>query len=120
MLLAMASKPLVWLHGEIKTPPFSRTARIEAGFLLRRLQKGELLGMPASRPLPELGSKCHELRIIDRNAAWRIVYHVATDAIVILEVFSKKSRALPKQLLAASKRRLLTYSRLVEESRNES
>jgi len=30
-------KPLVWLYGEVKTPPFSRAARIEAGFLLRRL-----------------------------------------------------------------------------------
>ncbi len=25
-------KPLVWLHGEIKTPPLSSEARIEAGF----------------------------------------------------------------------------------------
>jgi hypothetical protein len=30
-------KPLAWLKGEIKTPPFSRNARIEAGYLLRRL-----------------------------------------------------------------------------------
>lgn len=34
-------KPLVWLKGEVKTPPFSAAARIEAGFLLRRLQQGE-------------------------------------------------------------------------------
>jgi hypothetical protein len=31
-------KPLVWLSGEIKTPPFGPEARFEAGFLLRRLQ----------------------------------------------------------------------------------
>jgi hypothetical protein len=49
----MADKPLVWLHGEIKTPPFSRAARIEAGFLLRRLQRGEQITMPASRAMPE-------------------------------------------------------------------
>ncbi len=30
-------KPLVWLHGEVKTPPFSVVARIETGLLLRRL-----------------------------------------------------------------------------------
>ena len=34
-------KPLAWLHGEIKTPPFSAEARLEAGGLLRALQKGE-------------------------------------------------------------------------------
>jgi hypothetical protein len=45
-----SDKPLVWLHGEIKTPPFSANARLEAGQLLRRLQKGELLGMPHARP----------------------------------------------------------------------
>jgi hypothetical protein len=32
-------KPLVWLHGEVKTPPLSTAARIEAGVLLRRLQR---------------------------------------------------------------------------------
>lgn len=89
-------RPLVWLHGEVKTPPFSREARIEAGFLLRRLQNGEVLSLPASRPLPAISSNCHELRITDRDAIWRIVYYLAPDAVVILEVFSKKTRTLPK------------------------
>ncbi len=43
------SKPLRWIHGEVKTPPFTKDARLEAGFLLRRLQDGESLGMPHSR-----------------------------------------------------------------------
>src|SRR4051794_15779560 len=108
-------KPLVWLRGEVKTPPFSREARIEAGFLLRRLQNGEVLDMPASRPLPTIGSNCHELRIGDQNATWRIVYHVAPDAIVILAVFSKKTRTLPKAVADAAKRRLHQYLRLTKE-----
>lgn len=65
-------KPLVWLEGEIKTPPFSQKARIEAGFLLRLLQKGESLGMPHSRPMPSVGRRCHELRIRDKDNNWRI------------------------------------------------
>jgi phage-related protein len=76
----MTPKPLVWLHGEVKTPPFSRDARVEAGFLLRRLQNGEVLGLPASRPLPIIGPNCHELRINDRDAIWRILYHLTSDA----------------------------------------
>jgi phage-related protein len=108
-------KPLVWLHGEVKTPPFSREARIEAGFLLRRLQNGEVLSMPASRALPTIGANCHELRIGDRDAAWRIVYHVAPDAIVILEVFSKKTRTLPRAVADAAKRRMQQYLRLTKE-----
>jgi len=104
----------VWLHGEVKTPPFSHDARIEAGFLLRRLQNGESLGMPISRPLPSVGPNCHELRVVDRDATWRIVYHLASDAVVILEVFSKKTRTLPTQLASAARRRLREYQGLTE------
>jgi hypothetical protein len=46
------AKPLVWLGGEIKTPPLSSGARIEAGTLLRKLQNGEKLSLPHSRPMP--------------------------------------------------------------------
>ena len=60
-----ASKPIVWLRGEVKTPPFSKEARIEAGYLLRLLQRGETLGLPHSRPMPAIGPWCHELRIND-------------------------------------------------------
>ena len=78
------SKPLVWLHGEVKTPPFSQAARIETGYLLRSLQEGENLSLPHSRPMPSIGARCHQLRISDRNSTWRIVYRVDPDAIVIL------------------------------------
>jgi len=98
----------------VKTPPFSREARIEAGFLLRRLQNGEILGMPASRPMPSIGSSCHELRITDRGVIWRIVVHLAPDAVVILEVFSKKTQTLPQRVADAAKRRLREYLRLTK------
>ena len=78
-----ADVPLVWLFGDVKTSPFSAEARVEAGFLLRRLQQGEALGLPQSRPMPTVGAGCHELRIPDRSVTWRIVYHVAGDAVVI-------------------------------------
>ncbi|HUF43015.1 MAG TPA: type II toxin-antitoxin system RelE/ParE family toxin [Verrucomicrobiae bacterium] len=107
--MASADKPLVWLEGEIKTPPFSQAARLQAGYLLRRLQRREMLGMPHSRPMPSIGSRCHELRINDESATWRIVYRLDADAIVILEVFSKKSRATPKAVIDACKMRLKDY-----------
>jgi phage-related protein len=105
----MADKPVVWLHGEVKTPPFSATARIEAGVLLRRLQRGDALSLPHSRPLPILGPRCHELRIVDVGVTWRIVYRVDRDAVVVAEVFSKKTRAIPKPVLAACERRFRAY-----------
>jgi len=105
-------KPLVWLHGEVKTPPFSREARIEAGFLLRQLQDGENLSLPQSRPMPEIGPKCHELRVSDRNHTWRIVYYLDTHAVVILDVFAKQTRATPQQVIDTCKLRLKRYQDL--------
>lgn len=102
-------KDLVWLHGEIKTPPFSADARIEAGCLLRRLQRGESLGLPHSRPLPVIGARCHELRVKDKGAEWRIVYRVDSDAVVVAEVFAKKTRTTPPQVIESCQRRLRVY-----------
>lgn len=105
-----ADKPLVWLQGEIKTPPFSAEARVEAGVLLRRLQRGENIPLPHSRPMPSIGKACHELRIQDANRSWRIVYHVDTDAIVILEVFAKTTQRTPKAVINNCNARLKRYA----------
>jgi phage-related protein len=111
--MAAEDKPLVWLRGEVKTPPFARAARIEAGVLLRRLQRGENLSLPHSRPMPRIGSRCHELRIQDENKSWRIIYRIESDAIVILDLFRKTTNQTPMRIVADCKRRLKQY----EESR---
>ncbi len=105
-------KPLAWLRGKVKTPPFSQDARIEAGFLLRRLQRGDAIGLPHSRPMPAIGAGCHELRIVDRDQAWRIVYHLARDAVVILDVFSKKTQATPPRVIAECRTGLEAFQAL--------
>lgn len=107
-----SDKPLVWLRGEIQSPPFSKEARIEAGLLLRRLQRGELLAMPQSRAMPRIASGCHELRINDRNQTWRIVYFVDSEAVVILDVFSKKTAKTPGPVIDNCRRRLKQYQKL--------
>lgn len=108
-------KPLVWLHGEIKTPPFSAEARIESGCLLRRLQRSESLGLPHSRPMPVIGPRCHELRVKDKGAQWRIIYRLDADAIVIADVFAKKTRTTPQQMIETCQRRLRAYDAVAEE-----
>jgi len=110
-----AAKPLVWLHGEVRTPPLTTAARVEAGLLLRRLQRGESLGLPQSRPMPAIGGRCHELRVVDAAATWRIVYRIDADAIVVAEVFAKKSRATPRSVVDACKRRLRAYDAITGE-----
>lgn len=106
-------RPLVWLRGSVKTPPFGPDARIEAGFLLRRLQRGDGLGLPHSRPLSDVGPGCHELRIVDGAANWRIMYHIASEAIVILDVFRKKTPTTPKSVISECARRLAEFRRVM-------
>ena len=74
-------KPLVWLHGEIKTPPMSSAARTEAGFLLRKLQNGG----------------------VALNASF------TANAIIILEVFEKKTQKTPRDVIGNCKRRIRLY-----------
>jgi phage-related protein len=108
------SKEIVWLSGEVKTPPFSQSARIEVGFLLRQLQEGEFLSMPISRPMPSIGNHCHELRVHDseNNKEWRIIYLLDDDAVVILDVFAKTTQKTPNQVIDNCQRRLKQYDEL--------
>jgi phage-related protein len=106
------SRPLVWLHGEVKTPPFSAQARIEAGVLLRRLQNGENTGMPHSRPMPSIGRRCHELRVRDQVTNWRVIYRLDEDAVVLLDVFAKKTAKTPAAVIRSCKARLKAYDEL--------
>jgi len=101
------------MAGEIKTPPFSGEARIEAGRLLRLLQWGGSLGLPHSRPRPDIGPRCHELRIRDQNQNWRIFYHLASDAVVILDILPKTTPQTPHTVIAVCRRRLAIHQSLL-------
>ena len=102
-------KPLVWLQGEVKTPPFTPEGRQEAGMLLRLLQEGEQLGMPQAEPLPDVGRGCGALRIRDAEHNWRIMYRIDADAVLILEVYSKKTRKIPDEVIRRCKQRIKRY-----------
>lgn len=113
--MSLDDKPLAWLHGEIKTPPLGGNARLLAGFLLRQLQRGETLSMPHSRPLKTISGGVCELRIPDDHRDWRVIYRVDEDAIVIVEVFEKRTQKTPKKVIEACRRRLATYDLLKRE-----
>ena len=85
------------------------SARIEAGELLRQLQRGILLSLPHSRPMPSIGQRCRELRIRVESHNWRIIYRADEDAIVILEVFDKKARTTPDHVVQNCQRRMKQY-----------
>src|ERR1035437_9977697 len=111
-LASRPDKPLVWLKGEIRTPPFSVAARAVAGRLLRRLQRGERIGMPYARPIASLGTRCLELCVADGPLDWRVVCRADPDAIVVVDVFRKATQKMPRRTHATARDRLARYDRL--------
>ena len=101
----------MWLYREtIKTPPFSKDARRMAGELIRRLQQGEEIKLKRYfGPMQSIGPRCHELKIKDLNTEWRIIYRIDSDAIIIVEVFKKKTNKTPKHIIELCKERLSDY-----------
>lgn len=73
------------------------------------LQVGEKLAMPHLRSMPPIGKGCHELRVTDENKVWRIVLRIDRDAIVILDVFAKKTNSTPARVKSNCRRRLKKY-----------
>lgn len=108
-MMTARDKPLVWLHGEVKSPPLSKAGRMELGFLLRMLQRGRLLALPHSRPMPRVGRHCHELRLTDVSGQWRLIYRIDSDAILVLDVFQKKTVSTPLSVISACQSRARIY-----------
>jgi phage-related protein len=77
--------------------------------LVRLLQMGEKLIMPHSRPMPSLGSNRHEMRVNDERNTCQTLYRVDDDAIIILEVFEKKTPQTPKNIIDVCKKRIKEY-----------
>jgi len=59
--------------------------------------------------MPNVSRGCHELRIDDVNTTWRVVYRIDPDAIVIADVFGKKSRTTPVSVIENCRKRLKEY-----------
>lgn len=108
---ARREKELVWLGRGVNTPPFSVSARVEAGYRLRLLQRGFRMGMPHSRPMPTIGARCHELRVRDADHQWRLIYRIDRDVILVVEVFDKDSRRTSGEVIELCRERLRAYDR---------
>lgn len=59
--------------------------------------------------MPDIGPHCHELRVNDANKTWRVIYRIDDDALLVVEMFEKKTRTTPKQVSENCKRRLRLF-----------
>lgn len=59
--------------------------------------------------MPIIGQRCRELRITDSNKIWRIIYRTDPDAVLILEIFAKKTEKTSDRVIANCKKRIKDY-----------
>jgi phage-related protein len=56
--------------------------------------------------MPSIAARCHELRVQDETVTWRLVYRIDAKAIVVVEVFTKKTQATPRAVIDTCQKRL--------------
>lgn len=85
----------------------SDEARKELGIHLFHLQLGLKVGMPFSRPMPILGSGCHEMRFKDSYGIYRAFYYLKLEEkILVFHVFGKKTQKTPDHEIEIGKKKL--------------
>ena len=86
--------------------------------MLTRLQKGESIGMPDVRPMPDIGPQASEIRIGDRSGRYRALYAIRMESgILLFHAFQKKSRKTPEREKATARRRMEAFLKELEEER---
>lgn len=70
--------------------------------------------MPHARPMPDIGTRCLELRVKDKSADWRIFCRADSDAIVMIHVLKKKTEKTPKSIIDLCNERLKNYDRIMK------
>jgi len=91
---------------------FPEEIRGDLADALARLDTGQTLVMPLSRPVPGIGKGVPELRLKDRSGAYRVVYALITAGdIYLVHGFKKTARATPKPNIDISRKRLREVSK---------
>jgi phage-related protein len=106
------AKPIEFRGGALtELRRFPATARREAGFQLYQVQEG--YDPDDWKPMNDLGQGVREIRIRDKDGAFRVVYVAKfEDAIYVLHCFQKKMRKTSPEDIALASRR---YKDLIRE-----
>jgi phage-related protein len=90
----------------------------ELGSVLTRLQKGEFIGMPDIRPMPEINSQALEIRLSDRTGSYRALYAIRMEfGILLFHAFQKRSRKMPAREKRIARIRLEAFLNELEEEK---
>lgn len=87
-----------------------RLTKLETGTQLMRIQQGERLNSPLSKPMTIIHKSAHELRLKDRGGSYRIIYVLnLNDKIFIPHAFSKKTQKTPNKEIKISIQRIREF-----------
>jgi phage-related protein len=97
---------------------FPKDARIRLGKGLFRLQMGEQIGMPDSRPMPGMASGGSELRVKGPDGNFRVFYYTASpQGVLVFHAFVKKTQRTPPLEIYLARKRLKGASRCRRSNR---
>lgn len=86
---------------------FPKEARVRLGRELFRLQLGEQIAMPNSRPMPTVAAGVSELRIKSADGIFRVFYYTASSrGVLVFHAFVKKTQRTPALEIELSRKRL--------------
>jgi phage-related protein len=81
--------------------------RKEVGSLLMLIQSGRTVTAPQSKPIKVIHKNAHELRIIDKRGAYRVIYVLnVKDKIFIPHAFTKKTQKTSQNDINVSIKRI--------------
>lgn len=76
------------------------------GRSLFRLQMGEKLSMPNSRPIPAVAAGVSELRVRGADGIHRVFYYAAAQGVLVFHAFIKKTQRTPPLEIELARKRL--------------
>ena len=105
-----SEKPLI-RHADVHVHrQMSRAARIETGYLLKKVQRGHKLSRSVCRAARRVGKDCFELIVKTRHTTWRVIYRDSADAVIVLAIYSLSQGRTPRRVVELAKRRLAELS----------
>ncbi len=101
-------KKVVW-HPKalIEVKGFPEEIRRELGYLIFRVQQGESLGLPASRPMPDVAAGVSEFRVRGPDGVYRAFYYLKVEnRVLVFHAFKKKTQQTPSNEIDLGAKRL--------------
>jgi len=90
----------------------------DLGSILTKIQKGETVGHPDTKPMTEVASGVFEIRLKDASGAFRAFYVIRSKfGILVFHSFKKKTRKTPKQEIETGKKRLKSFLKELEDEK---